>query len=169
MNFVLIGLMGVGKTRVGKRLAERSGWSFIDTDFLIEESWAMTVSRIFEHFGEPLFRRMEKVRVVVADSQVLVREGICALLKTCEDIEVVGETGNGNETIAAVEREDPEVVLVESALPVMDGAAVTRRLRREIPSRTPSTRRERVTWTIAAPTATSTSFATIRTDGATRI
>jgi DNA-binding NarL/FixJ family response regulator len=74
---------------------------------------------------------MDKVRVLVADSQGLVREGICALLKSCEDIEVVGEAGDGNDTIAAVDREDPEVVLLESALPVMDGAAVARRLRKE--------------------------------------
>jgi DNA-binding NarL/FixJ family response regulator len=73
---------------------------------------------------------MEKVRVLVADRQNLVREGICALLKTCEDIEIVGETTNGRDTIEAVDRDDPEIVLVDTALPVMDGVSVTRRIRR---------------------------------------
>jgi two-component system response regulator NreC len=73
---------------------------------------------------------MEKVRVLVADGQGLVREGLCALLKTSEDIEVVGETSDGNETVEAVEREDPEIILLDTALPVMDGASVTRRIRK---------------------------------------
>jgi DNA-binding NarL/FixJ family response regulator len=73
---------------------------------------------------------MEKVRVLVADRQGLVREGICALLKTCEDIEVVGETTNGRDTIEAVDRDDPEIILVDTALPVMDGVSVTRRIRK---------------------------------------
>jgi two-component system response regulator NreC len=73
---------------------------------------------------------MEKVRVLVADRQGLVREGISALLKNCEDIEVVGETTNGSETVEAVDRDNPEIILVDTALPVMDGASVTRRIRK---------------------------------------
>jgi shikimate kinase len=63
MNLVLIGFMGVGKTSVGQRLAERLGWPFVDTDALIEEAYSMTVSEIFEQFGEPLFRQMERTVV----------------------------------------------------------------------------------------------------------
>ena len=57
---VLIGLMGVGKTTVGRRLAQRLGLSFVDADEEIEEAAGMTVSEIFERFGEPYFRDGER-------------------------------------------------------------------------------------------------------------
>jgi shikimate kinase len=66
MNVVLIGFMGVGKTSVGQRLAERLGWPFVDTDGLIEEERGMTVREIFERHGEPSFRETEKVVVARA-------------------------------------------------------------------------------------------------------
>ena len=59
MNLVLIGFMGVGKTIVGKRLAERLNYYFIDTDGLIEEMESMTIAEIFERYGETLFRKRE--------------------------------------------------------------------------------------------------------------
>lgn len=74
---------------------------------------------------------MEKVRVVVADKQALVREGIGALLRTCEDIEVVCEVTNGKEVLEAIARENPDIVLIDTTLPLMDGASVTRRIRKE--------------------------------------
>ncbi len=73
---------------------------------------------------------MDKVKVLVADRQGLVREGICALLKSCEKIEVVGETNNGNDTVDAAERDNPEIILLDAALPVMDGPGVARRIRK---------------------------------------
>lgn len=58
-NYVLIGFMGAGKTTVGKRLAKKLGADFKDTDALIEESCACTVSSIFKDKGETYFRRLE--------------------------------------------------------------------------------------------------------------
>jgi shikimate kinase len=57
---VLIGLMGAGKTTVGRRLAQRLGLSFVDADEEIETAAGMTVSEIFERFGEPYFRDGER-------------------------------------------------------------------------------------------------------------
>ncbi|MBS0503795.1 MAG: shikimate kinase [Proteobacteria bacterium] len=57
---VLIGLMGVGKTTVGRRLAQRLGLPFVDADEEIEAAAGMTVSEIFERFGEPYFRDGER-------------------------------------------------------------------------------------------------------------
>lgn len=53
---VLVGLMGVGKTTIGKRLAARLGWSFVDADQEIERAASLTVREIFERYGEPYFR-----------------------------------------------------------------------------------------------------------------
>lgn len=57
---VLIGLMGVGKTTVGRRLAARLGLPFVDADHEIEAAAGMTVSEIFDRFGEAHFRDGER-------------------------------------------------------------------------------------------------------------
>jgi len=56
----LIGLMGVGKTSIGKRLAARLGLDFVDADAEIELACGMTVTEIFERFGEAHFRDGER-------------------------------------------------------------------------------------------------------------
>jgi len=56
---VLIGLMGAGKSTIGKRLAARLGINFLDTDAEIEDAAGMTIPEIFEKHGEPAFRRGE--------------------------------------------------------------------------------------------------------------
>jgi NarL family two-component system response regulator LiaR len=76
------------------------------------------------------------IRVLVVDDHAIMREGICLLLARCKDIEVVGEAADGRQAIDAVARCDPDVVLMDIAMPEMDGLAATR----EIHARFPSTR-----------------------------
>ena len=57
---VLVGLMGVGKSTVGRRLANRLRVPFVDADHAIEEAAGMSVTEIFEQFGEPYFRDGER-------------------------------------------------------------------------------------------------------------
>lgn len=57
---VLVGLMGVGKTTVGRRLAQRLGLPFVDADEEIETAAGMSISEIFATFGEPYFRDGER-------------------------------------------------------------------------------------------------------------
>lgn len=57
---VLVGLMGVGKTTVGKRLAHYLGLHFVDADAEIEKAADMTVSEMFERYGEEAFRDGER-------------------------------------------------------------------------------------------------------------
>ena len=57
---VLIGLMGVGKTTVGRRLAARVGLPFVDADHEIEAAAGMTITEMFERFGEAHFRDGER-------------------------------------------------------------------------------------------------------------
>jgi len=56
---VLIGFMGAGKTTVGRALARRLRWKFLDLDDVIEQREHMTVGEIFASSGEAAFRRME--------------------------------------------------------------------------------------------------------------
>jgi shikimate kinase len=55
----LLGFMGCGKTTVGRRLAQRLGWSFLDLDEEIERRAGRTIAQIFAEQGEPHFRRLE--------------------------------------------------------------------------------------------------------------
>ncbi len=59
MNIVLTGFMCTGKTSVGKLLAEKLGYQFVDTDDLIEQRVGMKISDIFAVYGEPYFRDVE--------------------------------------------------------------------------------------------------------------
>jgi len=60
MNIVLTGFMATGKTVVGKRLAEKLNFKYIDTDEIIEKEMRMKISEIFKKFGEKFFREKEK-------------------------------------------------------------------------------------------------------------
>ena len=57
---VLVGLMGAGKSTVGRRLAMRLGLPFVDADSEIETAAGMTITEIFDTFGEPYFRDGER-------------------------------------------------------------------------------------------------------------
>jgi len=59
MNVVLIGFMGSGKTTIGRRLARRLGYRFLDTDQFIEQEIGRTIAEIFASEGESYFRELE--------------------------------------------------------------------------------------------------------------
>ncbi len=60
MPVVLVGLMGAGKTTVGRRLAEALSVDFVDSDHEITEAAGCSISDIFESYGEEMFRDLEK-------------------------------------------------------------------------------------------------------------
>jgi DNA-binding NarL/FixJ family response regulator len=68
------------------------------------------------------------IRVLIADDQALIRAGFRMLLEAEPDIEVVGEAANGLETIGSVHRLEPDLVLMDIRMPVLDGIEATRRL-----------------------------------------
>ncbi|MER5638704.1 response regulator transcription factor [Kitasatospora sp. NPDC002227] len=72
-------------------------------------------------------------RVLVADDQTVVREGIVMLLGLLPGIEVVGAASDGEEAVRLVERHQPDVVLMDLRMPRCDGVEATRRIRAEHP------------------------------------
>lgn len=73
------------------------------------------------------------IRVLIVDDQVVVCEGLQAILSTVADIEVVGVANQGEEAVALVERFHPEVVLMDLKMPVMNGIQATREIRSRWP------------------------------------
>jgi shikimate kinase len=75
---VLVGLMGAGKTSVGRRLAEKLGFPFVDADHEIEAAAGKTIAEIFADHGEPYFREGERrviARLMGNGAQVLATGG----------------------------------------------------------------------------------------------
>jgi DNA-binding NarL/FixJ family response regulator len=65
------------------------------------------------------------LRVLIADDQLLVRAGICQLLKTLPDVVVVGEASDGHEALRLIETERPDIVLMDTTMPLMNGLEAT--------------------------------------------
>jgi shikimate kinase len=75
---VLVGLMGVGKSTVGRRLAKRLGLSFVDSDAAIEDASGYSAAEVFERYGESDFRDGERrlvARLVEGDVRVIATGG----------------------------------------------------------------------------------------------
>ena len=68
------------------------------------------------------------IRVVLVDDQAMFRRGVSMIVRSQPDLQVVGEAGNGEEAIAVVERERPDVVLMDVRMPVLDGVQATQRI-----------------------------------------
>lgn len=73
-NIVLVGFMGSGKSTVGRRLARRLGYGYVDTDQMVESKAGKRVAEIFKEEGEAVFRALERLAVEKAsmgDSRVI--------------------------------------------------------------------------------------------------
>src|SRR5918995_3673494 len=77
---------------------------------------------------------MKKLRLLLVDDHAVVREGLRSLLGTDNRFEIVGEAADGLTAISAVERLQPDVVVMDVSLPGMNGAQVTRRLKESQPA-----------------------------------
>lgn len=71
------------------------------------------------------------IRVLVVDDQELVRAGFIMILNSQDDIDVVGEAGDGSDAVGAVRRLGPDVVLMDIRMPIMDGLEATKILKSE--------------------------------------
>ena len=81
---------------------------------------------------------LQRIRVVIADDQELVRAGFAMVIGSQPDIQVVGQAGDGAQAVSLAESLHPDVVLMDVRMPGMDGLEATSRL-----SAPPETRRAR--------------------------
>ena len=70
----------------------------------------------------------KKIRVLLADDHAVVRQGFAHILSAEPDMEIVGEAANGNEAIALTEELHPDVIVMDVAMPELNGIEATRRL-----------------------------------------
>ena len=75
------------------------------------------------------------IRVCLVEDQTIVRQGLRSLLALNPDIEIVAEASDGEEAVEAIEREKPDVVLLDLRMPKLDGLGVLQRLRERRTSR----------------------------------
>jgi NarL family two-component system response regulator LiaR len=76
---------------------------------------------------------MTPIRILLADDHIMVREGTRKILEREADLKVVAEAGDGRETIVLVEREHPDVAIVDISMPVMNGIEATKGIKRVAP------------------------------------
>ena len=74
-----------------------------------------------------------RIRVLIADDRPHSRDGLKALLVTQAEIEIVGEAADGREAVQFVEECQPDVVLMDAKMPVMDGLEATRNIKNQWP------------------------------------
>lgn len=83
-NFALIGFMGSGKSNLGRKLAERLQWRFVDLDTVIEEEYGEQITTVFQNYGEEEFRRREAKmlsKVITGRNQVIACGGGVTTIK----------------------------------------------------------------------------------------
>ncbi len=131
-TIVLVGLMGAGKTTVGRRLARKLNLPFVDSDHEIEKAAGMSVAEIFECFGEADFRSGERrvierlldgrPQIVATGGGAFINEATRALIKDKglsiwldADIEVLVERTGRRDTRPLLKTGDPKEILTRLA------------------------------------------------------
>src|SRR5438552_9702864 len=76
---------------------------------------------------------MQKITVILADDHTVVRQGLRALLEAEEDMSVVGEAENGRQAVNMAKRLQPDVVVMDIAMPTLNGLEATRQINKESP------------------------------------
>src|SRR5262249_25432549 len=101
------------------------------------KSLAQTSNKGMVYHGAKKIRpgkSMQKIRVILADDHTVVRQGLRALLMAEGDIDIVGEAENGRQAVQVARKLEPDVAVVDIAMPQLNGLEATRQITRLLPS-----------------------------------
>jgi NarL family two-component system response regulator LiaR len=73
------------------------------------------------------------IRIVIVDDHAMLRKGLAVFLNSYADLRLVGEAANGKEAVALCADKQPDIVLMDLMMPIMDGITATRHIRHECP------------------------------------
>lgn len=112
----------------------RSGWRRdeglrLDVDDYFQRP--VKTAALLQVIAKLLDEATRKIKVLIADDHAVVREGICALLNLQKDMLIIGEATDGRDAIDKTRRLLPDVVLMDIAMPVMNGIEATRHIARD--------------------------------------
>jgi CheY-like chemotaxis protein len=96
---------------------------------MAKESWSGSAKRA----ERPATEEGGRLRVLLADDHEIVRQGLIALLSEEHSIEIVGEAANGREAVNLADRLEPDVVIMDVSMPLMDGYEATRQIKANLP------------------------------------
>src|SRR5690349_15387669 len=83
--------------------------------------------------GATTSEQAEKIRVLIVDDHTILRAGLRMLLNAHPDLEVVGEASDGNQAVISAQRMQPDVILMDIAMPECNGIEATRQIKRLMP------------------------------------
>ncbi|MCX6013736.1 MAG: response regulator transcription factor [Chloroflexi bacterium] len=72
---------------------------------------------------------MNKIKILIAEDHLIIREGICRLLEDVKYFTIIGEAGNGEEAVRLATKLQPDIVIMDIAMPVLNGLEATRQLK----------------------------------------
>lgn len=74
------------------------------------------------------------MRILIADDHEVVRKGVCSLLESRADLKVCGEATNGQEAVDLARQLDPDLVVLDVTMPVLDGFSAARKIKQLLPA-----------------------------------
>ena len=120
-HIVIIGFMGSGKTRVGKRLAKDFNLPFVDVDRVVSKKMNLTMKEIFDRFGEPFYRALETtvIKALIDDpEQKIISLGSGLPMQEQNALKKRLENSSSNPLIEGEDKEDKIRKLLKQRDPV---------------------------------------------------
>jgi PAS domain S-box-containing protein len=145
---------GIGLFGISERLSYLGGHMQIDSAIGRGSRFTLTapISTTFEEFGSQHVERNsavsvaispervaqadqkeKKIRIMLVDDHLVMRQGLAGLLRGEADFEIVGEASDGKSAVALARRIRPDVILMDISMPIMDGIQATRKIHKDFP------------------------------------